>query len=95
MDAIGAQMLRKRIAERQWSLAAAVQDGRQPGRDPDADALELVDGGLRIYRAETVSKVVGGRPTTVRRHLTKELMDGAWKSSFVVEQAEPVDEPAA
>ena len=95
MDAMGAQMLRKRIAERQWSLAAAVQDGRQPERDPDADALELVDAGMRIYRAETVSKVVRGRPTTVRRHLTKQLVDGSWKSSFVVEHAEPVDDPAA
>ena len=95
MDAEGARILRAKIAERQWGLAEAVADGRQPAVDPDAAELELVDGDVRSYRAETVSTMVGGRPTTVRRHLTKRLVDGAWQSSFVVEHAESVDQPAA
>jgi len=89
MDAAGGKILRTRIAERQWSLGAAVREGRQPSVDPDASALEVVDGDLRIYRLETVSMVVDGRPANVRRYLTKRLVDGAWESSFVVEHADP------
>ena len=95
MDASGARILHRRIAERQWSLAEAVREGRQPSVDPDASALEVVDGDVRIYRAETVSMVVDGRPATVRRHRTKRLVDGTWESSFVVDHAESVDDPAA
>ena len=95
MDAMGARILRDQIAERQWSRAPAVRERRQPATDPDEGELELVDGDLRVYRSQTVSSVLDGRPSTVRRHLTKRLVDGTWESSYVVERADPVDEPAA
>ena len=50
MDAEGAQVLRERIEQHQhWRLAAAVRDGRQPARDPDAADLVHCAGPLRRY----------------------------------------------
>ena len=95
MDASGARILHARIAERQWRSAPSVSDGRQPSVDPDAAELELVDGDVRVYRSEAVSAMVDGRPSTVHRHLTKRLVDGAWESAYEIEHAEPADAPAA
>lgn len=72
MDANGARMLRNTLAERQWWLADAVADGRQPPVDPDADHLELVGDGERLYVLPARN---GGRP----RRLRKTLVDGFWK----------------
>jgi hypothetical protein len=66
MDVSGAAALRLRIEHQEhWRLAAAVRDGRQPGVDPDMEALREVRGVERIYDA--------GRP------FVKRLIGGAWK----------------
>ena len=50
MDAAGAGELQRRIEEHQhWRQAEAVRDGRQPAADPDAQELEEIGDGLRLY----------------------------------------------
>jgi hypothetical protein len=52
MDAVGAQHLRRAIEQqRHWRRAAAVRDGRQPLRDPDASNLVDFAGSVRRYRS--------------------------------------------
>ena len=66
MDVSGARALRRRIAQQaHWQQAPAVRDGRQPGLDPDLDALRELHGGERVYRDKSGSFV-------------KRLLDGAW-----------------
>jgi hypothetical protein len=67
MDAEGAKVLRQRIVQHQhWLQAAAVRDGRQPPRDPDAADLVHCTGQLRRYEPS------GGRP------YEKRLVDDLW-----------------
>jgi hypothetical protein len=67
MDAIGAQHLRRDLAQQKhWRLAAAVRDGRQHGRDPDASNLVEYDATLRRYRSRD------------GRTFEKRLLDGCW-----------------
>ena len=66
MDVSGARALRRRIAQQaHWRQAPAVRDGRQPGMDPDLDALRELDREERVYRDDSSSFV-------------KRLVDGAW-----------------
>jgi len=67
MDVIGAQHLRRDIAQQQhWRRAAAVREGRQDGRDPDASKLVEFDETLRRYRSRD------------GRTFEKRLLDGCW-----------------
>ena len=67
MDALGAQHLRRAIAQqRHWRQAAAVRDGRQPTRDPDVAELVDFSGMRRSYRS---------RDGAV---FEKRLFDGCW-----------------
>ena len=66
MDVNGARALRERIAaQRHWRQAEAVRDGIQPALDPDADDLEAIGNGYRVYRDG----------------LRKTLVDGRWDAS--------------
>lgn len=68
MDAAGAQELRRRLdAQAHWRQAEAVLRGLQPRADPDADALEEIRDGLRLYRPDC------GAPPA------KRLVDGGWE----------------
>jgi hypothetical protein len=88
MDTKGARHLRDRIAQQQhWALAEAVRDGRQPATDPDAEQLEELCEGLRLYRAEATTAIVAGRVTTVHQRLQKTLVEGVWKTSIVTDRA--------
>ena len=49
MDANGARALLARIELNHWGRAGAVQDGKQPSADPDADRLIEVGEGFRVY----------------------------------------------
>jgi hypothetical protein len=67
MDAIGAQHLRRAIEQqRHWRLAAAVREGRQEGRDPDASNLVDFDDTRRTYRSRD------------GRVFEKRLLNGCW-----------------
>jgi hypothetical protein len=77
MDAKGARILRFRLEQqRQWELADAVQEGRQPRHDPDATELTELRDGLRIYGE-------GGRPTIAKR-----LVDGWWRAEVYEDRDE-------
>ena len=76
MDAAGAGALQRRIEEHQhWRQAEAVRDGRQPGSDPDAQELEEIRGGIRVYGRE--QRAMGA----VR--VVKRLVDGHWERDEV------------
>lgn len=81
MDTEGARHLRDRIAQhQQWCLAEAVQKGEQPPSDPDADRLEEIGEGYRLYEAEVVRGDDGG---LAYRRLRKTLVDGRWHGTLV------------
>ena len=75
MDPKGARELTKRIGERQWRLAAAVQRSEQPPEDPHADHLEEVGEGYRLYR------IPNGNAEPMR--MRKVLVDGFWREAPV------------
>jgi hypothetical protein len=74
VDAEGARVLRHRIEQHQhWLEAAAVRDGRQPARDPDAADLVHYAGTVRRYEPS------GGTP------YEKRLVNGLWIAQTVSE----------
>ena len=67
MGALGAAALQLRLEQQQhWRQARAVNDGTQPGIDPDAHALRELRSGERLYEGE-----VGW--------FVKRLVDGSWR----------------
>ena len=86
MDATGARELLKRLeAQENWRQAAAVRDGRQPAVDPEANELEAVGEGIRIYRcAEQWAPTSHAQRPMLRR--VKRLVDGWWQTSFEAER---------
>ena len=83
MDAAGAGELQRRIEEHQhWRQAEAVRDGRQPAADPDAQELEEIRDGIRLYGWEEQS-TVDGRAATVSLRVVKRLVDGHWERDEV------------
>jgi hypothetical protein len=92
MDAAGAAELQKRIEEHQhWRQAAAVRDGRQPPADPDAEELEEIGDGVRLYGREEQLLTVDGRPALVTFRVAKQLVDGHWERAEISE--DPDDRP--
>jgi len=84
MDAAGAGELQKRIEEHQhWRQAEAVRDGRQPAADPDAQELEEIRDGIRLYGWEQQRAPVGGGAAMVSLRLVKRLVDGHWERDAV------------
>ncbi len=84
MDAAGAGELQKRIEEHQhWRQAEAVRDGRQPAADPDAQELEEIGDGLRLYGWEQQRAPVDGGAAIVSLRLVKRLVDGHWERDAV------------
>ena len=84
MDAAGAGELQKRIEEHQhWRQAEAVRDGRQPAADPDAQELEEIGDGLRLYGWEQQRARVAGGAAIVSLRLVKRLVDGHWERDAV------------
>jgi hypothetical protein len=80
MDTNGARHLQARIAQHQhWLLADAVRAGEQPATDPDADRLEEMGDGYRLYAPE---QTAGADGVTLRR-LRKTLVDGRWEAALV------------
>jgi hypothetical protein len=89
MDATGAEKLRRRIEGHQhWVTAPAVREGRQPAADPEAAELEEILDGVRLYGREVAHERVDGRIVPVSRRMAKRLVDGAWETSFVVDEAD-------
>jgi hypothetical protein len=92
MDAAGAGELHRRIEEHQhWRQAAAVRDGRQPAADPDAQELEEIGDGLRLYGREEQRLTVDGRPALVTLRVAKRLVNGHWERDEIME--DPDDGP--
>ena len=91
MDAAGAGKLQKRIEEHQhWRQAEAVRDGRQPAADPDAQELEEIGDGIRLYGWEEQSTTDSGA-ATVSFRVVKRLADGRWERDEMME--DPDDRP--
>jgi len=83
MDAAGAGELQRRITEHQhWRQAEAVRDGRQPAADPDAQELEEIRDGIRLYGWEEQS-TVDGTAARVSLRVVKRLVDGHWERDEV------------
>ena len=83
MDAAGAGELHKRIKEHQhWREAEAVRDGRQPAADPDAQELEEIGDGIRLYGWEQRATGAGGA-AMVSFRVIKRLADGHWERDEV------------
>jgi hypothetical protein len=72
MDVKGAKELTERLARRQWRLAPSVQRGEQPSEDPDAEHVESIGDGYRVYALSDEGD--GGEVRRVR----KVLVDGRW-----------------
>src|SRR5690349_517733 len=83
MDAAGAGELQKRIEEHQhWREAEAVRDGRQPAVDPDAQELEEIRDGMRLYGWERRATGDGGAGMVSFR-VVKRLAGGHWERDEV------------
>jgi hypothetical protein len=88
MDANGARELSKRLeAQEHWRQAAAVQNGEQPAADPDAQDLEELGDGIRLYGRETQSGAVNGTDSRLTLRLCKRLVDGRWETSYEADPA--------
>ncbi len=91
MDAAGARLLAEAIEQHQhWQQAPAVRARRQPAVDPDADALEQIRDGVRVYGRETQRAVVEGRPSLVTHRFVKRLVHGYWEASLELEHVAPL-----
>jgi hypothetical protein len=64
-----------------------VQNGEQPAADPDAQDLEELGDGIRLYGRETQFSRVNGTDSGVTHRLCKRLVDGRWETSFEVDPA--------
>jgi hypothetical protein len=90
VHADGARLLAERIAQHQhWRQAEAVRTRRQPAVDPDADALEEMHDGVRVYGREAERTTVDGRVTVVTHRLVKRIVQGSWEASLEPEHADP------
>ena len=88
MDANGARELSKRLeAQEHWRQATAVQNGEQTAADPDAQDLEELGDGIRLYGLETQSSTVNGSDSRVTHRLCKRLVDGRWETSYEADPA--------
>jgi hypothetical protein len=88
MDANGARELSKRLeAQEHWRQATAVQNGEQPAADPDAQDLEELGDGIRLYGRETQSGAVNGTDSRLTLRLCKRLVEGRWETSFEIDPA--------
>jgi len=88
MDANGARELSKRLeAQEHWRQAPAVQEGEQPAADPDAQDLEELGDGIRLYRRETHPGSVNGTASAETHRLCKRLVGGRWETSFEIDPA--------
>ena len=92
MEATGARELRVRLEyQDHWQKADAVLRGDQDRTDPDADDLEEIRDGLRLYGTrEHHRRTVDGAPSLVVERLTKRLVDGWWKTVYEVERVRPL-----
>ena len=85
MDATGARELRRFLeTQEHWRQAAAVHDGRQPARDPDAYELEEIGDGVRYYGCEE-RWIHNGGSTRASVRVVKRLVDGWWETSYELE----------
>ena len=90
MHADGARLLAERIAQHQhWRQAEAVRDRRQPAVDPDADELEEMHDGVRVYGRETQRATVNGQDAIVTHRLVKRIVEGYWEASLEPEHVDP------
>jgi hypothetical protein len=90
VHADGARLLAERIAQHQhWRQAEAVRARRQPAVDPDADALEEMYDGVRVYGRETQRTTVNGQIAVVAHRLVKRLVQGYWEASLEPERVDP------
>jgi hypothetical protein len=64
-----------------------VQQGEQPAADPDAQSLEELGDGIRIYRRETETFMVNGGDSRIPHRLCKRLVEGRWETSIEVDPA--------
>ena len=88
MDANGARELSKRLeAQEHWRQARAVQEGEQSAADPDAQDLEELGDGIRLYRREPQPSTVNGTTSPETHRLCKRLVDGRWETSFEADPA--------
>ena len=88
MDANGARELSKRLeAQEHWRQARAVQVGEQPAADPDAQDLEELGDGIRLYRREAQPSTVNGTATRETQRLCKRLVNGRWETSLEADPA--------
>ena len=86
MDAAGARILSRRLAEQaHWEQAEAVRTGAAPRTDPDALDLTELHEGLRVYGTDAVTRIVDGQEAVVERRFCKRLVDGDWQA-FVDER---------
>jgi hypothetical protein len=91
MNADGSRVLAERIAQHQhWLQAEAVRAGSQTDVDPDADELEEMYDGVRVYGRETHQTTVDGRTRVVTQRLVKRLVAGYWEASLERDQTDPV-----
>jgi hypothetical protein len=90
MDATGAEKLRTRLEyQEHWQKAEAVVRGDQPRVDPDADDLEEIGDGVRLYGIrEEHRQVVDGAPSLVVQRMTKRLVDGWWQTVYEIERVQ-------
>jgi hypothetical protein len=96
MDANGARELSKRLESQQhWRQADAVVRGEQPASDPDAQDLEELGEGVRLYGVETTRMTVEGLPAVVTHRLCKRLQDDRWEVTLEIERIEHLEDPAA
>ena len=83
MHADGARLLAERIAQHQhWRQAESVRTGRQRAVDPDADQLEEMHDGVRVYGREIQKTTVDGKIALVPHRLVKRLVQGYWEASL-------------
>ena len=88
MDANGARELSKRLeAQEHWRQAPAVLRGEQPAADPDAQDLEELGDGIRLYRREAQPGTVNGSDSHVTHRLCKRLVDERWETSLEADPA--------
>jgi hypothetical protein len=88
MDGNGARELSRRLeAQEHWRQATAVQKGEQLAADPDAQDLEELGDGIRLYRREAEPSMFSESDSRVAHRLCKRLVDGRWETSIEIDPA--------